>query len=109
MASNEDLPGVEESDPIIQVDDLEQLPRSVNIETDSNTHSDDEAKTQDNFNEYAPHNEIHQKMRKLQRDILYMYKTPYQKYKERGQKPYNMIAQIFKMIFVTIQASDERF
>ena len=104
MAIKDDFTRISESDPIIQINDSENLPRE-NIEANSNTHADDEATSQDNSNGSVPQEE----MRRLQRDILYMYKTPYEKYKERRQFPYNMIVQILKIIFVTIQVSAEIF
>ena len=82
----------------------DNLPQENNA-ANSNTHSDVEAASEDNSDGSASQQEIEEN--RLRREIQYMYNTPYGKYKERGQFPYNMIVQILKILFVTIQVSAE--
>lgn len=42
---------------------------------------------------------------KIREKLQWYFKNPYQKYKERKRKPYKLILQIVKIIFVTVQVS----
>lgn len=41
--------------------------------------------------------------KEIREKLQWYFKNPYQKYKERNRKPYKLILQIVKIIFVTVQ------
>ena len=49
--------------------------------------------------------DLHNDEEKIKAKLQWYFKNPYEKYKDRGRKPFKLFLQIAKIILVTIQVS----
>lgn len=49
--------------------------------------------------------DLHDDEEKLKKKLQWYFKNPYEKYQDRGRKPYKLLLQIVKIILVTTQVS----
>lgn len=56
-------------------------------------------------NESQPATGANEEEEEIRRKLEWFFKTPFEKYKERGRKPYKFLLQIIKIIVITVQAT----
>lgn len=49
--------------------------------------------------------DLHDDEEKIKKKLQWYFKNPYEKYKDRGRKPFKLLLQIVKIILVTTQVS----